>query len=218
MIAVLSVGNSAVFGCSRTLAALAAQGLAPKFLAYIDRKGRPLGGIALSAIVGLLCFTVVSKHETEVFSWLMALTGLSSIFTWGSICLCHIRFRRAMKLQGRTLDEIPFKSSCGVIGSWYGFTINVLVLIAQFYTALFPIGGEPNPSDFFQAYLAAPVCLVFYIAYKAIKRPAFVHCRDADLDSGRREIDMDLLRQEVHEEETALASRGFFYRVYKFWC
>ncbi|CAF2608990.1 unnamed protein product, partial [Rotaria sp. Silwood2] len=40
--AVLSVANSSVYGASRTLCALAECGQAPKILAYIDRKGRPL--------------------------------------------------------------------------------------------------------------------------------------------------------------------------------
>jgi amino acid transporter len=83
MIAVLSVGNSAVYGCSRTLAALAAQGLAPKFLGYIDRQGRPLASIAVTCVFGLLCFLSASNKQEEVFNWLMALTGLSLIIMWG---------------------------------------------------------------------------------------------------------------------------------------
>ena len=42
VIAVISVGNSSVYGCSRTLASLAVQGLLPKSMGYIDRGGRPL--------------------------------------------------------------------------------------------------------------------------------------------------------------------------------
>jgi amino acid transporter len=218
MIAVLSVGNSAVYGCSRTLAGLSAQGLAPKFLGYIDRKGRPLGGIALCAVFGLLSFVSASSAEGQVFGWLMALSGLSSIFTWGSICVCHIRFRRALKLQGRNLDEIPFKSTTGIIGSYYGVIFNCLILVAQFWIALFPIGGSPNAVSFFQSYLAAPVVLVFYIVFKIWKKTPFVHTRDIDLDTGRREVDLDLLRQEIVEDEELLRSKGFLYRTYKFWC
>ncbi|UKZ82799.1 hypothetical protein TrVFT333_010597 [Trichoderma virens FT-333] len=42
LIAVLSVGNSAIFGSSRTLASLAEQSHAPSIFSYVDRKGRPL--------------------------------------------------------------------------------------------------------------------------------------------------------------------------------
>lgn len=218
MIAVLSVGDSAVYGCSRTLAALAAQGLAPKFLGYIDRQGRPLASIAVTCVFGLLCFLSVSNKQEEVFNWLMALTGLSLIIMWGSICLCHIRFRRAIQYQGRSLDEVAFKSQVGVIGSWIGFAINVLVMIAQFWVALFPIGGKPNASSFFQSYLAAPIVFALFICYKIWKKTKFVRLHEIDIDTGRREVDLDLLQQELRDEKAYIRSRGILYRTYKTWC
>ena len=61
MIAVLSVGNSSIYGSSRTLAALAEQNQAPKIFAYIDRKGRPIVSIAIASALGLLAFFAGSK-------------------------------------------------------------------------------------------------------------------------------------------------------------
>lgn len=94
LIAVLSVGNSSIYGSSRTLAALADRGQAPKILGYIDRSGRPLMSIILSSLFGFLAYIVCGGTDTteEAFAWLIALSGLSSIFTWGSICACHIRY------------------------------------------------------------------------------------------------------------------------------
>lgn len=93
LIAVLSVGNSSIYGSSRTLAALADRGQAPKILGYIDRSGRPLVSIIFSSAFGLLCYIVAAGTDAreQAFDWMIALSGLSSIFTWGSICLCHIR-------------------------------------------------------------------------------------------------------------------------------
>lgn len=219
LIAVLSVGNSAVYGCSRTLAALAAQGHAPSFLAYIDRQGRPLFGIATSATVGLLCFVCASSAESTVFAWLLSLTGLSSIFTWGSVCLCHIRFRAALAVQHRNTEELAFKSQVGVYGSYFGFIFNCLVLIAQFWTGLFPLGTSgAQVVNFFQSYLAAPIVIVCYAFYKIWKKPAWVTLQAMDLDTGRRELDFEALKVEIAEEKAYIKSRGFFYRTYKFWC
>ena len=55
LIAVLSVGNSSIYGSSRTLAALADRGQAPKILGYVDRSGRPLVAIIISSACGFLC-------------------------------------------------------------------------------------------------------------------------------------------------------------------
>jgi len=107
LIAVLSVGNSSVYGSSRTMAALADRGQAPKILGYIDNTGRPLVSIIVASAIGLLCFIVAAGTDVRVqaFNWMLAVSGLSSIFTWGSICACHIRFRHAWKYNGHTLDE-----------------------------------------------------------------------------------------------------------------
>lgn len=171
MIAVLSVGNSSIYGSSRTMAALADQNQAPKILGYIDRKGRPIVSIGIASVLGLLAFFAGSDKQQDAFNWMLALSGLSSIFTWGSICLAHVRFRSGWKKQGHSLSELAFRSQPGVIGSWIGFLFNCLVLVAQFWTGAFPIGygdmttGE-QVSAFFRVYLAAPIVILSYTVYK----------------------------------------------------
>ena len=96
----------------------------------------------------------ISRLTFVLVTWLLALSGLSTLFTWLSICLCHIRFRRAWAVQGHSVEELPFRALGGVYGSWFGVILIILVLIAQFYVALWPIGGmDPDPKivaeDFF---------------------------------------------------------------------
>jgi amino acid transporter len=146
LVAVISVGNSAVFGSSRTLAALADQRQAPRILGYVDRRGRPLVAILVAIAVGLLGYLADLEEQSDVLNWLLAVSGLSSVFTWGSICLAHIRFRRAWRAKGRSLRQLAFRSQVGVVGSWVGFALNVLVLLAQFWTAAWPI-PHPSPSS-----------------------------------------------------------------------
>lgn len=220
MIAVLSVGNSSIYGSSRTLAALAEQGQAPRILAYIDREGRPLVSIAIASALGFLAFFAGSKYQEDAFVWMLALSGLSSVFTWGSICLAHIRFRKAWKLQGHSLSEIAFRSQPGVIGSWVGFIFNCLVLIAQFWTAAWQIGyGDHSVSDnvenFFSYYLAVPVVILFYVPYKIWKRAPFIRAHNMDLHTGIRDLNVAEL---IMEEKAERATWPTWKRVYKFFC
>lgn len=131
LVSVLSIGVSSVYGGSRTLTALAQQGYAPKIFTYIDRSGRPLFSVGVIILFGFLAYVSLNDQGPTVFAWLEALSGLAALFTWGSICLAHIRFRAAWAYQGHTLDEIPFKAIGGVYGSWLGLVLNVLVLIAS---------------------------------------------------------------------------------------
>ncbi|KAH3900641.1 probable General amino-acid permease GAP1 [Saccharomycodes ludwigii] len=220
LISVLSVGNSAVFGCSRSLCAMAEQGFIPHWFRYIDRSGRPLVGIITTCTFGLLCFLAASPKEGLVFDWLYAIAGLSSLFTWFSIMLCHIRFRRALSAQNRSTDELSYLAPTGVWGSYYGCFIIFLVLVAQFWIAVWPTGTKPNANDFFQQYLSLPVVLFMYIVHKLWRRDwtIFIRAKDIDIDTGRRETDLEALKAELAEERAILAAKPIWYRVYKFWC
>ncbi|KAF1815384.1 putative amino acid permease [Eremomyces bilateralis CBS 781.70] len=220
MIAVLSVGNSSIYGSSRTLAALAEQNQAPRIFAYIDRQGRPIVGIGLASALGLLAFLAGTNREQDAFNWMLAISGLSSIFTWGSICLAHIRFRKAWKVQGHTLDELAFRSQPGVIGSWIGFIFNVLVLIAQFWIGFAPVGyadktPRENAEAFFSVYLAVPIVIAFYLPYKLWLRTRVVRSHNMDLHTGIRELNLAEL---VADERAERKSWPRWKRFYKYFC
>lgn len=220
LISVISVGNASVYATSRSLNSLAEQGMAPKWTGYVDRAGRPLAAILITDIFGLFALIAASDKQVEVFNWLLAISGLSSIFTWLSINASHIRFRRAMHVQGRSLDELPYTSQCGVWGSYFGFALNTLVLIAQFWIALFPLNGKPSAYDFFLSYLGLPVLLSSWVFYKVWKRDwkLLIRAKDIDLDTGRANIDMDILKHELAEERALLREKPLYVRVYRFWC
>jgi yeast amino acid transporter len=136
-IAVISVANSATYASTRTIQAMATQGMAPKFLAYVDKQGRPVPTVILQLLFGLLAFiNEASDTGGIIFGWLLALSGIANFFVYGSICLAHIRFRSAWKLNGHSIDELPYRASFGVIGSYIGVLLNFLCLAAQFYVAL----------------------------------------------------------------------------------
>ncbi|KAK2589392.1 histidine permease [Conoideocrella luteorostrata] len=220
LIAVLSVGNSAVFGSSRTLAALANLSQAPKFMGYVDKRGRPLVAIFIAAFLGLLAFLADLKEQGIVLDWLLAISGLSTIFTWTSICLCHIRFRRAWASRGRTLNEMAYTSQVGVLGSYVGLALNILVLIAQFWVGAFPIGWEKMEAtqvanNFFLKMIGVPIIIAFYICHKIFYRTSFVKVREMDVDTGRRDFNLPIL---IAQEEEERASWPTWKRFYKFMC
>jgi amino acid transporter len=221
MVAVLSVANSSMYGATRTLAALAEQEQAPKILAYYDRRGRPLVAIGLASGIGLLSYLYITPIQGPAFTWLLALSGLSSIFTWISICYSHIQFRRAWEHQGNLLTDLIYRSPIGVTGSWIGLVSLVLVLVAQFWVAIAPSGGFGRESvtervaDFFEAYLAFPVVILCYVSYKFWYRTKWVNFRDIDLKTGRNEFESELIRQRWREDRSLWPR---WKKIYKMMC
>jgi amino acid transporter len=189
LVSVISICVSSVFAGSRTITSLAQQGYAPKFFDYIDRSGRPLFSVLLILAMGPIAYIALASSGMDVFSWLYSLCSLCLLFTWGSICGAHIRFRAAWVKQGRSLDAIPYKSPCGVWGSWLSLALVIIFLAAQIFVAIAPPGTtELNDAEgFFRAAATLPVILVFWIVAYLMKPRGLIKLEDIDLDLGARD-------------------------------
>ncbi|KAI0534856.1 amino acid permease/ SLC12A domain-containing protein [Xylaria digitata] len=215
LISVISISVSGVYGGSRTLTALAQEGYAPKLFTYVDKSGRPLFSVIAMLSFGGLAYVELASSGEVVFSWLQALSGLAALFTWGSICLAHIRFRRAWAYHGHTLDEIPFKAIGGVYGSYLGLFLIFLVLAAQFYIAVSPIGERVGDAEgFFNVYLAVPVLILFWVGGFLWKRKGWLRTADMDVDTGRREHDWDEINAYRQHLATLPAWRRLYHTVF----
>lgn len=93
-ISVLSVANSCTFASTRTMQALAMRGMAPRFLSYVDKAGRPLPCVLIQLLFGLLAFVNEATAGTTFFNWLLALSGLANFFVWCASspfpCIFHL--------------------------------------------------------------------------------------------------------------------------------
>ena len=99
--AALSVYNSGVYCNSRMLFGLAEQGDAPRWLARTDRRGVPVAGILVSALITLLCVLVNYLAPKEALTLLMSLVVAALVINWAMISMIHLRFRAALRRAGR---------------------------------------------------------------------------------------------------------------------
>jgi amino acid transporter len=107
------------------------------------------------------------------------------------------------------LDELPFRAAFGVWGSYVCLLISIIALMAQFYVALYPVGG-PNldANTFFQLYLAGPLLIFLYLCWKFYSwfvrpadRPLFIRIKDIDIYTGMRDAQSMISGVGVPEEQ-----------------
>ncbi|ENQ3079560.1 amino acid permease [Bacillus cereus] len=92
--AVLSAANSGIYGCTRMLHSLAAEGEAPKQFSYVAKNGVPVYSVILSSIV-LISGTFVAYFSPDrVFGYLMAIPGFTVSVVWTCICLAQLKLRK----------------------------------------------------------------------------------------------------------------------------
>lgn len=87
--------------------------------------------------------------------------------------------------------------------------INVLALMASFYTALYPVGGPYLTAEgFFIAYLAGPLLVFLYLIWKVwswFKRPAdrpiWIPIKNIDIYTGMRDTQAAISGSGIPDEQ-----------------
>ncbi|KAI1774240.1 amino acid permease/ SLC12A domain-containing protein [Hypoxylon cercidicola] len=188
LISVISTGSISGYGGSRTTMGLAYLKMAPKVFQKADKSGRPWYGLVPTFIIGGgLAYLNVSESGSDVFGWFSNLTSLFTLFGWGMICLSHIRFRYAWARSGRTAEELPWKSWIYPYGPWWGLIMCFLLIIVQFYLAVWPLGAPSSAVTFFANYISVIVIVVLWLGARIYFRgPWWVNIDTIQLDDGRR--------------------------------
>ncbi|KAK6454278.1 amino acid permease-domain-containing protein [Scheffersomyces xylosifermentans] len=143
LVAIISVANSSIYASSRSILALADNSQAPKFLKYLDKKKRPLLANLVAISFGLLAYLslLFPRGSEQIFMWLVSLSGVSILFSYMTICICHIRFRRALAFYNISTDQLQFKACTGVYGSVYGVILCFILGLCQVYSGIYKGGS-----------------------------------------------------------------------------
>ncbi|KDQ61057.1 hypothetical protein JAAARDRAFT_152071 [Jaapia argillacea MUCL 33604] len=214
---VFSASNSDLYIASRTLYGLAVEGRAPRIFARTDRRGVPVYALAVSALFALLAFLNVTDDSKVVFGYFVNLTTIFGILTWISILVSHIYFVRARRAQGVTDDQLAYRAPLGIYGSYGALCLCCIIALFKNFDVF--TKGRWNLSTFITAYLGIPLYLILLFGYKIWTRAPGHTPQDADLFSGKEDIDIeerDFLAAQA-EKKAAGIHAGWFYRRFVSW-
>lgn len=195
LISAFSAGNSDLYAASRTLYGMACMGQAPRFLRYCTKNGVPVWSLVVTASIGLLAYMNVSTNGGTVFNWFVDISSITGLITWSTILWTYIRFHKALKHHGIDRNTLPYKAPFQPYASYFGLFWMIIIIIFNGF-AVFLKGGW-NVQNFITGYITVPIFFALWIFWKFYKKTRFVKIADADLDSGRRELD------ELNEAEEA---------------
>ncbi|KAI8923841.1 amino acid permease-domain-containing protein [Entophlyctis helioformis] len=198
LVAVLSASSSAMYAASRTLMAMAKEGKAPEFLGRVNGRGVPVYSLALTTLIGCLSFLSIIWGEGIIFTALLSVTGVSGILTWLSIAVIHIRFRRALKVQGVSTDILPYKAPFQPYGPYIAILLGFGIIIGQGYAASCVVPFRIW--NILVVYTGIPFFLAMYYGYKWAYNTRIVTLEDCDLSG----VDPDSPNGD--EEEVAVYS------------
>ena len=188
---VFSAANSDLYIATRTLYGLAREGKAPRIFSKTNKSGVPVPALFASACFCCLAFMSVSDDSKTVFSYFVNLVTVFGLLTWMSILYTHIRFVAARKAQGIPDSALAYTAPLGAAGSWGALAFTVLITIFKNFTVFIPSSkyGNFDWRNFITGYLGLPLYVIMFFGYKAMKKTKWIKSEDADLYTGKREID-----------------------------
>lgn len=215
---VFSASNSDLYIATRTIYGLSREGKAPAFLSWTDSRGVPVYSLGICSLIACIAYMNVSSDSKTVFGYFVDLVTIFGLLTWVSLLVTHIHFVRARKAQHVPESDLAFRAPFGTPGSYVALAFCVLIALTKSYDVFThnPKWGNFDYKTFITAYLGIPLYLMLIFGYKVFTGTKGVDPYEADLWTGKEEID-----REEAEYIAARAMReptvGWFYRKFVSW-
>jgi len=177
---VLSCGNSSMYVASRMLHAMAHSRKAPELFGVLNRRGVPIAALLATGSVSALAFFSTMVGDKKIYQVFYNASSLSGFLIWLGIAVCHLRFRKAWVAQGRSVDDLKFRSKFYPYGPWLALILFLVVLfganIGVFQAPVF------SWFDFITGYLMIPVFVLLYLGHKFVKKTRVIPLKDCNFD------------------------------------
>ncbi|KAJ5281795.1 Amino acid/polyamine transporter I [Penicillium angulare] len=202
-LSVISCGITSVYVASRSLTALADLNIIHPFFGRKDKQGRPWMALIISlGIGGGLCYLNCDSIGTVVYGWFSSLVAIATLFEWSGCYVSHLRFREGLKAQGKDLNSLPFKGFLTPYSQYFSLVLVAFIFGCEFYLSCWPFGEKGSPKTFFSTYLAAPLFVFDYLAYKFWYKTKIVKAKDMDFSAA------EYFDEEDRLDEMAIQAQG----------
>jgi len=132
--AAISCSNSGLYGSGRTLYALSKFGMAPKWLASLNKNGMPAKSIFVSVCA---CWLIILAYtfdtSSTLYTYLLAVSGFTGAMAWISICWSQYRFRKHM-IAIHAVDTLKYKTPFFPYVTLFGIWVQVFCLVVIAFT------------------------------------------------------------------------------------
>jgi lysine-specific permease len=184
---VLSCGNSSMYVASRMLYAMAHSRKAPTLFGIVNRRGVPVLALLATGLVSALTFFSTMVGDQKIYQLLYNASSMTGFLIWLGIAVCHLRFRKAWVAQGRSLDDLKFKSKFYPYGPW----LAVVLFLAVLFGANISVFQAPVFSwfDFIAGYLMLPVFVALYVGHKYFKKTRLVPLKECNFELDSKSVE-----------------------------
>ncbi|KAM0330599.1 hypothetical protein ACHAQA_003548 [Verticillium albo-atrum] len=185
-----SCGNAYLYSSSRTLYGLARSGQAPAILLKCTKQGVPIYCVLVVSAITCITFLVSSNSAVEVFFWFVDLTTTALIATYTFMLITYLGFYRARKAQGLANQYLPYAAPLTPYAPIVALICGCTALLFVGFDVFSPFSIR----GFITSYFAIAWAVIMFgvgrfLVWKRGGKMGFIAAADADLVSGKDEID-----------------------------
>ncbi|MBB1078741.1 amino acid permease [Limosilactobacillus sp. STM2_1] len=177
--AVISAANSGMYASTRMIYAMAHEGQAWRIFGVTNQRGIPIYGLLASTLVASLTF-LTGIFGPGIYEFLIDSSGLAGFLTWMGMAAAHLRFRRALKIQGYNANDLRYHAAFYPVGPILALLLCAVVIIGQNPTAIL----HGNWQEVILTYLSVPLLFILWLYYKLRYRTHLVSLAKVDLKQG----------------------------------
>lgn len=177
---VLSCGASSLYGASRMLYSMSTEGKAPRIFAKTDKKGVPLNAVIATTLIASSVFLSSVVGTGRIYFALYNISAITAFVIWLGISISHYRFRRAYVVQGKDLNDLPYRAKYFPVGPIIATVLSIIIILGANYTYFLP--GNFNWFDVLTSYGAIPIFIGIYLWYKIKYKTKLIPLEECDFD------------------------------------
>jgi len=208
LVFVMSAANSDLYIGSRTLYGLAVEGKAPAIFKKVNRRGVPWPALILCTAFCFLVFLNVKTSSAKVFGYFVNLVSTFGALTWMAIVYSHIRFMKALKVNGMQRENLPYKAPFQPWGAWFALISTGIITFFKGFDTFIPW----NAANFVTNYIGIPIFFTLWLTYKLVFKTKLIRYDEVDLTTGLKTIDDEEKR--FLEQEAAKGPRSRLKRIW----
>jgi len=157
IISALSAANSAIYCCTRFVYGLSLRGSAPKSLVKLNKRQIPLNSLILTYVGIIICILTgeIPLLAGTLNAWMWAVSAVIGVLAWIVIGVCLIAFRRKLKREGKSVDQLAYRSPGYPVVPILVIVLNLIII----FSMLFDEGQRLN------FFIGVPIIVLTYLFF-----------------------------------------------------
>lgn len=187
MVSGWSCGNAYLYSSSRTLYSLALDGQAPRFFLKCTKSGVPIYCVLTVTLISCITFLVSNNASATVFGWFVDLATCAFLIVYTSMICTWVGWNRALKAQNVSRDSLIWKAPFMPWSAYIAIVTGLTVVLFLGFDCFSPF----NIQGFLTSYFGIAYAIIMFLGWKIWKKKKFVKPSEADIWSGKAEIDRE---------------------------